>query len=156
MGVLVAKIVLVPLLLKMLTAISVAAVVMSKIALITTGLVALKWIFSGNIYDSKDRLEFIYLPTSSKGKPQHSAAGGFSILDDQSWSESDNQYAASHDTTNPKQKYIPVNLKSESPYNFYRNAYGGRTTGWDVGNSIKDLYYYAQHQHSNNIGKPFL
>ena len=139
----------------MLTAISSTALVLGKISLITTGFLALKWIFAGNVYDTKDRFEIIYLP-SSNGKPYRSATGGFSVWDDQTWSDSNNQYV-SMGATGGQQKYIPVTLKHEMPYNSYRYA-GGR----DGGNSIKDLYYYVQHNfnkgnnNNNNDGKPFL
>lgn len=140
----------------MLTAISSTALVLGKISLITTGFLALKWIFSGNVYDTKDRFEIIYLP-SSNGRPYRSAAGGFSLWDDQSWSDSNNQYVATAATVRP-QKYIPVTLKHEMPYNSYRYP-GGRDGN---SNAFKDLYYYAQHSfnknnnNNNNDGKPFL
>ncbi|KNC21376.1 hypothetical protein FF38_12532 [Lucilia cuprina] len=160
MGVLVAKIVLIPLILKMLTAISASALVMGKIALIATGFIALSSIFSHGIYDTKDRFELIYLPN---GRPYRSTTGGFSLYDDQSWSDSNNQYAVvAPAAAGQQQKYIPVNLKPEFTYNSYRAAAGELGGGGSgrVGNSINDLYYYSQHNYNNNNnnndGKPFL
>lgn len=166
MGVLVAKIVLIPLILKMLTAISSSALVMGKIALVTTGFIALKWIFSENSYDTKDRFELIYLPNG--GKSYRSASGGFSLNDDQYWSDSSNQYTAIAPAASMgQQKYIPVNLKNEIPYKTYRVIGSNDGSGGNAGvvrsknglvNSVKDLYYYAQHNYNNNNneGKPFL
>ncbi|KAH8344438.1 hypothetical protein KR084_011708 [Drosophila pseudotakahashii] len=54
----VAKVVLLPLILKWLTALSTSSFVMGKIALATSGLLALKWIMSGG--HAHDRLEIIH------------------------------------------------------------------------------------------------
>ncbi|XP_016971516.2 uncharacterized protein LOC108039102 [Drosophila rhopaloa] len=54
----VAKIVLLPLVLKWLTALSASSFVMGKIALATSGLLALKWILSGG--HGHDRLEIVH------------------------------------------------------------------------------------------------
>ncbi|XP_022220790.1 uncharacterized protein LOC111072992 [Drosophila obscura] len=54
-----AKIVLLPLVLKWLTALSTSSFVMGKIALVTSGLLALKWIISGGGH-ARDRLEIIH------------------------------------------------------------------------------------------------
>ncbi|XP_017103915.2 uncharacterized protein Osi13 [Drosophila bipectinata] len=53
-----AKIVILPLILKWLTALSTSSFVMGKIALATSGLLALKWIMSGG--HARDRLEIIH------------------------------------------------------------------------------------------------
>eukprot|EP00099_Drosophila_melanogaster_P022212 NP_649634.1 osiris 13 [Drosophila melanogaster] len=54
----VAKVVLLPLILKWLTALSTSSFVMGKIALVTSGILALKWILSGG--HAHDRLEIIH------------------------------------------------------------------------------------------------
>jgi len=54
----VAKIVLLPLVLKWLTALSTSSFIMGKIALATSGLLALKWILSGG--HAHDRLEIVH------------------------------------------------------------------------------------------------
>ncbi|XP_016995811.1 uncharacterized protein Osi13 [Drosophila takahashii] len=54
----VAKVVLLPLVLKWLTALSTSSFVMGKIALATSGLLALKWILSGG--HAHDRLEIVH------------------------------------------------------------------------------------------------
>lgn len=148
MGVLIAKVVLIPLILKTLTAISSAALIMSKISLITTGLLALKWIFAAGSGTGEQHTQFelVYVPPASAAysKPyRHLKQYG-----DQSWEDS-NLIA---DATLPKdqRKYIPVT----TPYTTYKAGYGLN----NAANS--NLYgynphYYHNHQ-NNNDGKPFL
>ncbi|XP_073820277.1 protein Osi13 [Musca autumnalis] len=146
MGVLIAKVVLIPLILKMLTAISTAALVMSKISLITTGLLALKWIFSGN-GEQATQFELVYVPPpQAHGSIPYRS---FKTWNDQS-SDDSNKIVDSKETN--KQKYIPINkVENKTPY--YGGGYGYGVNG--DATASNDLYRYNQHQY-NNYGKPFL
>ncbi|EDW97844.1 uncharacterized protein LOC6537586 isoform X1 [Drosophila yakuba] len=57
----IAKMVLLPLVLKWLTALSTSSFVMGKIALVTSGVLALKWILAGG--HARDRLEIVHSHT---------------------------------------------------------------------------------------------
>uniref|UniRef100_A0A1A9W5N4 Uncharacterized protein n=1 Tax=Glossina brevipalpis TaxID=37001 RepID=A0A1A9W5N4_9MUSC len=128
MGVLVAKLIFIPLMLKMLTAISTSALVMSKIALVATGFVALKWIFTGSVKEDT-RFDLIYLPQSNKAAPFRHGGN----RDDQAWDASEVLEIQPYKKT--KHKYIPVIMKDDTKYS------GGGT---------KDSY--AQNNYYGNAG----
>ncbi|KAH8295185.1 hypothetical protein KR018_008384 [Drosophila ironensis] len=97
-----AKLVLLPLILKWLTALSTSSFVMGKIALATSGLLALKWIMSSG--HAHDRLEIIHSSAP--------AIKGFHAAD----------LSGSGSTWMPvRQPYIPVGLSKDQSYdNFYK------------------------------------
>ncbi|XP_075144506.1 protein Osi13 [Haematobia irritans] len=112
-GVLIAKVVLIPLMLKMLTAISTAALIMSKISLITTGLLILKWIISGqNSEGQQTQFELIYVPPL---KTYGKSYGGLKTWPDQIWSPSSYLPDA---TSRHHQKYIPINKYGNDGSNY--------------------------------------
>lgn len=60
---LVLKAILFPILIKFSTAVSAASFVMSKIALIVSGLLAVKWLISSEKKEPKSRVEIVQVPT---------------------------------------------------------------------------------------------
>lgn len=128
----------------MLTAISSAALVMSKISLITTGLLALKWIFSGS-GEQQTQFELVYVPPPQS----HSAVPyrSFKTWNDLSSADS-NKIGETKETE--KQKYIPIN-KVENKQSHNTGGYG---YGVSDANAYNDWYRYNQHNY--NYGKPFL
>lgn len=62
---LIIKAILFPLLIKFSTAVSAASFVMSKIALLISGMLALKWLLAADKKEPKARLEIVQVPTKS-------------------------------------------------------------------------------------------
>lgn len=143
MGVLAAKLILIPVLLKVLTAISTSALVLSKIALFTTGFLALKWLFSGSVKDST-RFDLIYLP-QSEAAPFRIRGGSFTLANDQAWDASEVVDLQPYKKT--QHKYIPMIVKDGTKY----SSYGS-------GDGAKDSYAQATYYGETNLykGKPFL
>ncbi|XP_034662190.1 uncharacterized protein LOC117897453 [Drosophila subobscura] len=102
----VAKIVLLPLVLKWLTALSTSSFVMGKIALATSGLLALKWIMSSGGH-ARDRLEIIHSSVPAiKGLHAFSAHGDLTPSDS-SWMPM-------------RPPYIPLGVTKEHGPTFYK------------------------------------
>uniref|UniRef100_A0A1A9VDN8 Uncharacterized protein n=1 Tax=Glossina austeni TaxID=7395 RepID=A0A1A9VDN8_GLOAU len=140
MGVLAAKLILIPVLLKVLTAISTSALVLSKIALVATGFLALKWFFSGSVKDTR-RFDLIYLP-QSEAAPFRIHGGSFTLADDQAWDASEVVDLQPYKKT--QHKYIPMIVKPGTKYSSYGSGVGtkdsyAQTTYYDETNLYKDL-----------------
>lgn len=63
------KAILFPLLIKFSTAVSAASFVMSKIALLVSGVLALKWLLQADKKEAKSRLEIVQVPTTKGWEP---------------------------------------------------------------------------------------
>ncbi|XP_034127354.1 uncharacterized protein LOC117583241 [Drosophila guanche] len=102
----VAKIVLLPLVLKWLTALSTSSFVMGKIALATSGLLALKWIMSSGGH-ARDRLEIIHSSVPAFKGLHALAAHGDLTPSDSSWMPM-------------RPPYIPLGVTKEHGPTFYK------------------------------------
>ncbi|XP_017491363.1 PREDICTED: uncharacterized protein LOC108379521 [Rhagoletis zephyria] len=160
-GVLIVKFILLPLVLKTLTALSTSSFVMSKIALATAGLFVLKWLFSGSEDGSgynggvKERTHFeiVHLPlpltkTYQRGNAGGDVVGGWSDL---SLSGSNSILAVKHANNKPS-KYIPVNSAKEMAH-MVAAAVATDSVG---GNSYRSTRPYARPYDAAFYGKPFL
>uniref|UniRef100_A0A1B0B2Y3 Uncharacterized protein n=1 Tax=Glossina palpalis gambiensis TaxID=67801 RepID=A0A1B0B2Y3_9MUSC len=143
MGVLAAKLILIPLMLKVLTAISTSALALSKIALVATGFLALKWFFSEPAKDNT-RFDLIYLP-QSEAVPFRIRGGSFTLAKDQAWDAS--EVVDLQPYKKSQHKYIPMIVKDGAKY----SSYGS-------GDGTKDSYAQNTYYGETNLykGKPFL
>lgn len=111
LGVFVAKTFLVPLMLKLLTLLSSSALILSKVALVASIFVTLKWLMeptSDTENTETSRVDFIYLPSSRSSLPLQRLSSGNIMVSDLVASGSNNMPGRS------SSKYIPVTIHETS------------------------------------------
>lgn len=92
---LVIKAILFPILIKFSTAVSAASFVMSKIALIVSALMTLKWLLVSDKKEPKPRLEIVQVPTKSWEPSWKRYPAGYKDAEyDSFWEDTVDSYAA--------------------------------------------------------------